>query len=420
MSDYYANFAPSLVFNPLIVHIMSVIRNTASALRVGRVGNESYYVNRSQQIVRVAQNNSNYGATASRTNKQQANRVRWANLVNFYKISSHWMAKAFETRKPNQSDYNRFMQINKPTARIALTKDAALNGAVVVDEFIISQGSLPSVEVNQVGSLWLTNISVGSLVINDTTTVAEFSRAVVAANSWLTYGMQISFISYQQFTNTFGFPVATCASYEVTLADDNAELLRKYLPSFCSVSSPTGFLGTSAEVSVGGFAYIISSSMGSKTRVSSQVLINNNALMIQQYSSEKMLQEAIASYGVTADVFLDSGSAEQNPLPGVTFIEYMSKVGTTATWRPNDGYVSPDDLADGQFLLHFSRATLSGSATPKVLLVPKDGVTIPAATAKVIDNVTLQFDMPDWSEDDELAEIRVDAATASYRIVFGA
>lgn len=399
---------------------MSVIRNTASALRVGRVGNESYYVNRSQQIVRVAQNNSNYGATASRTSKQQANRVRWANLVNFYKISSGWMAKAFETRKANQSDYNRFMQINKPTARIALTKDAALNGAVVVDEFVISQGSLPSVEVSQVGSLWLTNISVGSLVINDTTTVAEFSRAVVAANSWLTYGMQISFISYQQFTNTFGFPVSTCASYEVTLADDNAELLRKYLPSFCAVSSPTGFLGTSTEVSVGGFAYILSSSIGSKTRVSSQVLVNNNALMIQQYSSDKMLLEAIESYGVTADVFLDSGSAEQNPLPGVTFIEYMSKVGSSATWRPNDGYVSPDDIDGGKFQLHFSRAAFNASATPKIVLVPTDGSRIPAVKPEVIDNATLQFEFGDWPEEIELAEIVVDTTTASYRIVFGA
>lgn len=355
---------------------MSVIRNTSSAIQRGRVGNVSYFVQNGQQIVRVARNDSNYGETASRSVAQQSNRVRWSNLVNFYKLSSRWMHKAFESKKRNQSDYNRFMQVNKPSARIALTKEAALNGAVVIDSFVVSQGSLPSISVEAVGPAYTTNIRIGSLTIDDNTTVAEFTNAVLAANTWLAEGMQISFISYQQSINIFGFPVSTCGMYEVTLERTNTAKLRSYLPEFCCVSTPTGYLGTSNEISNGGFCYVLSTSVGGKTLVSSQSLIVRGEELVREFSSERAVEAAIASYGVNSEQFLDSGSNPQEPLPAALYIDSFRDATADKVYNRFGGLVKGSDINGHTLEVIFSRPVEEGVTISKIMLTTPAGSTV--------------------------------------------
>lgn len=354
---------------------MSVIRNTSSAIQRGRVGNVSYFVQNGQQIVRVARNDSNYGETASRSVAQQSNRVRWSNLVNFYKLSSRWMHKAFESKKRNQSDYNRFMQVNKPSARVALTKEAALNGAVVIDNFVVSQGSLPSIVVEVVGQSYVTNIRLGSLSIDDNTTVAEFTNAVLAANAWLAEGMQISFISYQQSINIFGFPVSTCGMYEVTLERTSTAKLRSYLPVFCSTRSADGFLGTDNTISNGGFCYVLSTSVGGKTLVSSQSLIVKGEELIREFSSERAVEAAIASYGVNSEQFLDSGSNPQEPLPAALYIDSFRDATADKVYNRFGGTIKGSDINGHTLEVIFSRPVEAGVTISAIRLVPVSGPT---------------------------------------------
>lgn len=353
---------------------MSVIRNTSSAIQRGRVGNVSYFVQNGQQIVRVARNDSNYGETASRSVAQQSNRVRWSNLVNFYKLSSRWMHKAFESKKRNQSDYNRFMQVNKPSARVALTKEAALNGAVVIDSFVVSQGSLPSIVVEVVGQSYVTNIRLGSLSIDDNTTVAEFTNAVLAANAWLAEGMQISFISYQQSINIFGYPVSTCGMYEVTLERTNTAKLRSYLPVFCSTRSTDGFLGTNNDISNGGFCYVLSTSVGGKTLVSSQSLIVKGQELVREFSSERAVEAAIASYGVNSEQFLDTGSTPQEPLPAALYIDSFRDATADKVYNRFGGVIKGSDINGHTLEVILSRPVEEGVTINRFGLVDTTGV----------------------------------------------
>lgn len=315
---------------------MAVIRNTASALRKGKVGNETYYVSLNKQIVRVAQNNSNYGESASRTPSQQGNRVKWANLVNFYKISSAWMRKAFENKQSNQTDYNRFMQLNLSQSRIYLTREAAQAGAIVADRFAVSQGSLRSINIKQLDGAWQTDIRIGNLTIGTATTVADLTAAILENNNWAELGMQLSFISYQQSTDPFGFPKAMCTAYELTLDTEDTRLVRDLLPEFCSTTKTGGFLGTNDDISIGAFAYILSQTKGGKTLVSTQTLVTNNAIMITQYSSVTSLLRSIDSYGVTADAFLDSGSTTQNATPQPLYITGIRVAGLTPLYAAGE------------------------------------------------------------------------------------
>lgn len=332
---------------------MAITRSTASRVRKGRVGDSVYYTSQGREIVRAALNSSNYGASASRTEAQQSRRVRWSNLVNFYKASKGWMHKAFENRKAGVSDYNMLIKLNVNGSTIALTKQQAASGACVAEPFQVSQGSLMPIESVKRSNIWRTNIALGSLSITATTTVGEFSQAVIAANSWLRENMQISFVSYQQTIDNSNVPRVICTSYEVTLSDSSTELLRSYLPEFCS-SADNGFLATSSAISPGCFTYVLSESDGGRTMVSSQTLVNNNADTIARYSSSQQVSDAIASYGVSGSVFLDSGSQPVDPTAQPKALIGLTAGGVAFTMAGPS--VTAADIRGKQMRLTFSMA----------------------------------------------------------------
>lgn len=299
---------------------MAIIRNTASMRLRGRVGNTTYYVEGGRQIARVSQNASNYGETASRSKSQQFQRGKWGNLVNFYKASRAWMRKAYESKSAKQSDYNRFMQLNTPSARVYLTKDMYANGGCVVDAFRISEGSLRPINVTKDTNIYVTDLKLGNLVINPGTSVGEFTKALIDNNNHIRENMQISFISYQQNLNGGVTPAIICTAYEVTLQLGSSDSLRSYLPEFCS-SVTGGYLSTNNNISTGAFAYVLSLTQSGKTAVSTQSLIVNNETLLREYTSEYAIKRSIDSYGVDADVFLMSGSDPMTATSQPVFIQ---------------------------------------------------------------------------------------------------
>lgn len=301
---------------------MAHIKQNVLGVLKGKVGSLSTYSNATGNVARIRTNATNTGEGASRTEKQQGNRVRWANLVNFYKASKPWMPKAFETKKKNRSDYNQFMSINYAFSKAALTKAEAAAGACVVEGFMISQGSLTPVQVQQHGAHWDTNIKLGTLAITADTTVAEFAAAAIANNNFIREGMQLSFVSYQQLVDDLGTPRVICTAYEMLIDTKNTEeKAHSYIPDF-GLSAADGVLCTGEDISVGGFAYVLSETVSGRTMVSTQSLILNNATLIAQYTGAEQINKAIESYGLTKNVFLDSDYAKaQGATPQPLYIE---------------------------------------------------------------------------------------------------
>lgn len=303
---------------------MAIIRNAANTLKKGRVGQTTYYISKGQQVARQSRNDSNYGETARRTELQQNRRVLWANLVQFYKISARWMPKAFESKRPGQTDYNKFMAVNVPSARIPLTKSQAEAGACVVDGFLVSQGSLPSIEVSKVGNAWKTNLMIGSLTINAATTVANLTDALIANNANVREGMQLSFASYQQMVDPLGTPRVNCRLYEVTLSLNDSSKLRDHIPALGS-SSVDNAIGTSEDVPTGGFAWILSELQNGTLRTSTQLLTINNSVLIAQMTTAAQLKTATESYGIDSEVILNpSTTVTQQQEPTTYYIQYIT------------------------------------------------------------------------------------------------
>ena len=251
-----------------------------------------------------------------RTQSQMNQRVKWSNLVNLYRANQSWMKYAFETKKETQSDYNKFMSLNVTGSNIFLTKDIAAAGGCVVQAYLITQGSIPSIETiyDTERQGWVTNIFLGPDVQFSQISVAAFSRMLLDNNPAMQEGDQLSFIRMTQLTNAdTGFPFVIVRKYEVVLSLTNTTSLWDYLPNEYIGSDENNTMSrlmVNNSGNAGGFVLILSRTRGGKTYVSSQrIVVANNSSLISAYSSQAALNAAIASYGDSDEPFLTSTTA---------------------------------------------------------------------------------------------------------------
>lgn len=250
-----------------------------------------------------------------KTPAQMGQRVKWANLVAFYRANAGWMPKAFENKKPTQSDYNKFMSLNAANSRIYLTKEQARQGACVVDSYRMSDGTLQPVDIFPTAQNWTTNLYLTGLdKLDATTTVAAFSTALLSSNAGLRSGDQLSFIRVTQlFNNTTDIPYVQVRAYELLINEQGSGLLKDYWPIELiglGEEQSTPALMVKNNNKQGGFAIIVSRTQAGRVLVSpSQITQVNMSDVINQYSSRAALQAAIDSYGKGDDVFLDSKGA---------------------------------------------------------------------------------------------------------------
>lgn len=253
-----------------------------------------------------------------RTTAQMSQRVRLANVVNFYKVSAKWMRGAFESKAENQSDYNAFVAANLTASLVALTKSQAATGATVVAPYKISQGSINPISWSNTGTtLPVSDLYVGDLTITGTTTVGQFSAALEAANNLLD-GMQLSLIQYIQQVDAQGTPYVTCRAYEVVLNSANNQLLSSYMPiDILAVSTGANpALSVNTSDFTGGFAVILSLTTGTTIKVSSaNVILTSDNTYYDSFTTAAVQQAAIDSYGTGTEIFLSSVSANQQSTP---------------------------------------------------------------------------------------------------------
>lgn len=291
---------------------MSVVKNFSQVDQSGRLGEQVYYVvNGETRARKLAAKVNN-----PRTVQQMEQRTKWANLVNFYRANRDWMKYAFENKKRNQSDYNKFMSLNVASSRIYLPKSFANQGACVVDAYAMTQGSLPSIETTKTSTGWATNLYLRDAnALPENPTVGEVSRQLLAANPALREGDQLSFIRLSQQTNPVtGVPYVVVRKYEVILNSSSVKFFYDYMPIDYIVFDG-GVNPNCIEVNdsgnAGGFLMILSRTISGKTYVSSQnIVVANNTALIEAYSSSNAQQAAIDSYGESAEPFLTSTTAE--------------------------------------------------------------------------------------------------------------
>ena len=308
---------------------MAVTRNNLSMKMNGKVGAYSFYTSTGgRQVARIANNSSNYGESAKRTVAMQTRRSRWGNLVSFYSANKDLMARAYERKGANLSDYNRFMQLNIPLATVSLVKDDFMRGMAILQEYVIADGSLPGIDVAEVqeeGCVF--NLLTGIDGEFADKTIGQVSVDLLDHNPQLQTGDQLTFVSY---TNA-GTTPSTIRIYrhlcEMTIDPKSAV-------SFGTLKYANIIAGNGLKVVIAGQgdvfgqAIIHSRSAGGTLLVSRAKITLNSDTLVKQFSAPEAVKKAIDSYGVDSEKLLEPGSPQQ---PAPSHIPEMAKISAVIT-----------------------------------------------------------------------------------------
>lgn len=334
----------------------------------GRVGAYTFYTtNGGRQVARIANNSSNYGESAKRTVAMQTRRTKWGNLVTFYRLNRDLMGRAFESKDANLSDYNRFMQLNIPLARVALTKDAFMRGVCILQEYVVSDGSLPGffAVIEEEGQItWSLKSSLDGEFAD--LTIGQVSDDLLKNNPTLQKGDQLTFVSWTNAGNIDSLPRLYRHLCEVTL-DPASSISFGTLNSSNIVGAASGNVQILGQGPVFGQVIIHSRVLGGKLLVSRSTIALSNDTFVQQFSAPDAVKEAIDSYGVDTVKLLEPGSDEQpapQPMPALPTISTVILPEGTATLKFTD---------KGTGVVYTNSASLPAGTIVKIDLESKVG-----------------------------------------------
>ena len=235
-------------------------------------------------------------ASPKRSRAQMLRRVQWANLVNPYRAFNGNLHPSFENRAATVSDYNEFMSANFGAVPVYLTKSDARQGGAVVAGYQITRGSLPSIVVSDgMGGEPVTDINMGGITIGATTTVKEFSDAVVQNNRDYQNGDEITVFIAEQYENIeTHVPYVKVLAQQITLDQSDSVTKVRSLVGAGGFSIVDGNLAASSSID-GGIAWVHSRKTSSGTKVSTQRLKVTNSYLAN-YQTPEALDAAIKSY----------------------------------------------------------------------------------------------------------------------------
>lgn len=243
--------------------------------------------------------------TNAKTELQLKHRMKWANIIREYQVLQPYMKLAFGGTRNGRNDYNKFVSTNLSMIPVYLTKAEVNAGMCIVAPYEITQGNVKSITISGKGKKAVTDISLGTLSITSTTTVAEFSNAVVLNNKLYEYGDQITYFLVHQVVNEVtNIPMAEVDACCIVLDKSNeAKLLA--LVDARGFSVQEGCLAALASNDFGnhGMVWIHSRKHNAKTVISTQYLVCENKLL-EQYQSDDAYKNAVESYGGVNDVYL--------------------------------------------------------------------------------------------------------------------
>lgn len=261
----------------------------------GKVGE---YIYRQTKVGTVVSEAPVKPVTPRRSQQQMNIRTQWANLGAIYKQFDSMLRRGFEGLPPHMSVYNAFIQANLGVVKVYITRLMRINGGAILAPYQITRGSLPSISmVKNASNILVSSVRLGTLTISATTTVAQFSQAVIDNNTSFIEGDQLTFFHGRQSVDSVTrTPRATIIGYKVVLntADDTP---------LWNVVDRIGFsvadncLATSEQITNGAAVWVHSrETADGALKVSTQFFFVENSALAT-YQSNSAILASVNSYG---------------------------------------------------------------------------------------------------------------------------
>lgn len=349
---------------------MAIVKSAGLRNFVGKHAGNVYYIQKGVALARekAAQ------VTNPKTAAQMVQRVRLANLVNFYRQNKEWMKKySFEKLRPYLSIYNELVSANMKNS-VPLTKSDAAAGVVLPAQLIVTKGSLPSIGALQVSDTEL--VAVSHIALGDIAeTIGAVSQALINYNDDWKAGDQLSaiVIGYRA-----GMPCVVKAT-EMILDTESTDAL----PGSIGVVNQKLVVDLDgAEVTAdSGFAAALVQSR----RVDGKILVSSETLslspkameLLGNATSEDAYNAAMDSYKQSEQPFLDpeQGGTKKlctiekivSPTGGGAILgPTIVPEGTKATMKmvPNTGYKLSYYTVDGARIDPSASEQTTGASYP--------------------------------------------------------
>lgn len=294
----------------------------------GKVGSLVFARRMGEQITRPY----NGSPKNPQTLAQMRRRIKWANLVNMWRLLKPFISMGMQGRKTTQSDYNKFVGLNVNQSEAYLLKDEARQGATLLAPYIITSGSLG---LRAMAAADLTDISLGSITSLVSATIGQLSAAIIQNNQGFQVGDQVTVFALGQELIE-GLPQVVPAAYKFILTDaDVSNIAVSVVESFGPVSpsivqGKLGYTFNGVEFSATAGAIVQSrispdgELLVSDSRLAVRYLVGGVEQSVNPFAASQ--GEVLASYGYTPDAFLSPASAEAIPL--VSSITSVSFDGT--------------------------------------------------------------------------------------------
>lgn len=250
-----------------------------------------------------------------KTRAQMTQRVKWPNVVAWWRLFKPFIQMGMMDKPLGQSDYNHFMSLNLRQTPAYMTKDEAAAGGSVLAVYSMTSGSLPAIEMNGAAE---SSIVVGDLDL-ETASIGDVSFAIISNNAGFRIGDQITFICAAQTLGQGGLPRVVPAAFKflITAATDATlflDVVQKV--GFATPTLSNGNLGWEFS----GQEYVEYGSCAVHSRIENGQLQVSSATMecdflvpdIQQgVTTGVTLDDALASYGYTEPAYLSPRSAAE-------------------------------------------------------------------------------------------------------------
>ena len=286
---------------------MSKVSSTVLDQLSGKLGNGIVFRNTAYGTVMAKANRK----SGKRSQQQAEVRCRIANVSANYRLYAGKLEQAFEGKGSGISDFNQYVGVNYSNP-VYITKGMRVSGCCVLADYTFTVGSLQPVGMSLNGSgILVSDLSLGSLVIGENTTVSDLSLALIAQNEPWEEGDQLTFFYGSQYLDAQGMPRATMVAKKVILRVDDETPLWEVVGSegFQSVG---GYLGMSEALDNSGAAWV-----HSRDKVSGDTLVSTQKLVVvsdilDSYRTYVAMKAAADSYGGinSKKVYLNPNSSE--------------------------------------------------------------------------------------------------------------
>lgn len=166
------------LFNLLTIFIMSK-GSSYWGTATGKIGNTVVRVRKGTRVESMYQPN----VSNPRSEGQVYQRGKFQDAVGFYKRAmANFFKLAYEDKKPNETDFNAFMRYNVSKARVYSKQMIAAASPAIpfMGDWVMSVGSLPSVNVIGADSGLAIDLNVNGFVQNESTMGTFFSSLIAA------------------------------------------------------------------------------------------------------------------------------------------------------------------------------------------------------------------------------------------------